>query len=154
MAGLLNFEVPGGMNLWDYVKQRANDPLVPPPTSRMIQNDMVNKGMEAVGMAPLGMFKGFGSALDGVGSREQALLSMEDAISRINKTISNPYIYDISTKKKVLSPDGKYSVRIGDEFKTGTIDDLKTWRDELQKRANAIGVELQLRDAVIPGPYK
>lgn len=55
MAGLLNMEVPGGLTLWDYVKQRANDPLVPPPTSSMIQQDMLNKGLSAVGMAPVGM---------------------------------------------------------------------------------------------------
>lgn len=57
MAGLLDFEVPGGLTLWDYVKQRANDPLIPPPTSRMIQNDMISKGLEAVGMAQLGVTK-------------------------------------------------------------------------------------------------
>ena len=84
MAGLLNFEVPGGMNLWDYVKQRANDPLVPPPTSRMIQNDMVNKGMEAVGFAPLGITK-YEKALEAARKNAVKMLGLPENNTAIDR---------------------------------------------------------------------
>lgn len=46
---------PNGMTIWDYAKQRASDPLQPNLSSRMMQQDLVNKGLNLVGMAPVGM---------------------------------------------------------------------------------------------------
>ena len=92
MAGLLNFEVPGGMNLWDYVKQRANDPLVPPPTSRMIQNDMLNKGLEAVGMAPLGI----------TSKKVLGILRKVDPNASLNKNYFGEYQANVYGDKYIL----------------------------------------------------
>jgi hypothetical protein len=46
---------PNGMTIWDYAQQRANDPLQPNLSSRMMQQDLINNGLNIAGMAPVGM---------------------------------------------------------------------------------------------------
>ena len=46
---------PNGMNWMEYAQFKANDPLQPNLSSRITQQDLVNKGLLAVGMAPMGM---------------------------------------------------------------------------------------------------
>jgi hypothetical protein len=46
---------PNGMSLWEYAQQRANDPLQPNLSSRITQQDLINKGLNLAGLAPVGM---------------------------------------------------------------------------------------------------
>jgi hypothetical protein len=46
---------PNGMTLWDYAQMRANDPLQPNLSSKMMQQDLVNKGLNLAGFAPVGI---------------------------------------------------------------------------------------------------
>jgi GNAT superfamily N-acetyltransferase len=46
---------PNGMSLWDYAQQRANDPLQPNLSSRITQQDLINKGLNLAGLAPVGI---------------------------------------------------------------------------------------------------
>jgi len=62
-AGLLSSylykNTNNGLNVWDLAAQRANDPLYPKLSSTMMQQDLVNKGLNIAGMAPIGMAKYF-----------------------------------------------------------------------------------------------
>ena len=56
MPGLLGLpQPPNGMTWRGYLDQRVNDPLQPNLSSRITQQDMINKGLLSVGMAPLGI---------------------------------------------------------------------------------------------------
>jgi hypothetical protein len=46
---------PNGMSLWEYAQQRANDPLQPNLSSRITQQDLINKGLNLAGLAPVGI---------------------------------------------------------------------------------------------------
>jgi hypothetical protein len=43
------------MSLWEYAQLRANDPLQPNLSSRITQQDLINKGLNIAGLAPVGM---------------------------------------------------------------------------------------------------
>jgi hypothetical protein len=47
--------VPQGMTLMQYVAMRESDPLRPNLSSQMMQQDMINKGLNLAGLAPVGM---------------------------------------------------------------------------------------------------
>ena len=56
MPGLLGLpQPPNGMTWRGYLDQRVNDPLQPNLSSRITQQDLINKGLNLAGLAPVGM---------------------------------------------------------------------------------------------------
>jgi len=55
LSNYLYKNTTNGLNVWDLAAQRANDPLYPKLSSTMMQQDLVNKGLNIAGMAPVGM---------------------------------------------------------------------------------------------------